>query len=159
MNTHIMHSVDTDGALTVTVSGGVELAATREKLLLFVLDQAQTQAHADVDPAPFVAPGTMDGDADQEDAGPARKRAKPKAREPEAPARGGRVANGGIADRIIAALKEHAPCTPRALWAACGLKSGPGPQHRTELQRLMAEGRVIADGATRSRTLTLAEGE
>jgi hypothetical protein len=190
MSTHITHSVDTDGAVTVTVNGGVELAPVRERLLLFLLAEKQwthmtergtgttrtraiipgapvnadLDADADeepgedaTDPGAFVAPDTTDGDAEADAAPPARaRRTKAKVAEP---ARGERTPYGGIADRIITALRAHAPCSPKKLWAACGLKSGPGPQHRTELHRLMAEGRVVADGKTTNRTLTLAEGE
>ena len=140
---------DDDGALTITVEGGVEHAALRERVLLLVLD-AQHAANTDA--------GTVANDEETEEAPAPRKTKKAKAAK-------GTKANGKPKPKqdweekfradALAALRDVSPCSPVLLFKRMG-RARSSRCYRA-MDRMAEDGLVTLTGNTINRTISLAE--
>lgn len=134
----ITHSRDTDGALTITVEGGAEHAALRERVLLLVLDAQQGAANTDA--------GTVANDDETEEAPAKRSKAKKPAAQ-------------GWDEKFradaLAALRDVSPCSPVLLLKRMGRSRHQ--RLRDALNRMASDGIITITGNTINRTISLAE--
>jgi hypothetical protein len=138
----VFAEVRADNALVVTVADGHH--ELREQLLMLCLSagggvrvaaEQPEEEQADETPAPAKR-------------GKARKPRKVPAPAPVEPS---------TRERILESLRAVAPCTARRMWSTFGLKNAPGPNHRSELHALIAEGLVSKDGKGRATSYNLVE--
>jgi hypothetical protein len=142
---------DDDGALTITVEGGVEHGPLRERVLLLVLD-AQHAANTDA--------GTVANDDEPAEApAPAPRKAKKAkrakaAKKEQAPAAVSSWEEKFRAD-ALAALRDISPCSPILLMERMGRSRQQ--KLRDALNRMRDDGLITITGNTVNRTISLAE--